>query len=190
MSRFFKITLLVFGTFLLSGCGIKGLYHEEYISKEIKPNLNKVSNTDICIVSYNNEFVTRRMSHPLLQNEITLKAGEINSKILNEYTKQYFNKINSSCNDKSIKIDSSVKDFKYDFNFLGSGRVFIAMNIKVYNENKLILQKDYSIVGDNKIITNFFSLRQESTDNIIELYHRSLLNFYETEFKKDLLEAL
>ncbi|KHG33013.1 hypothetical protein [Sulfurospirillum sp. MES] len=190
MSKSISIFITLFITIILTGCGTKGLYHEEYISKDIKPNLNKVTNTEVCLASYNNEFITRRMSHPLPDNEITLKAGEINYKILNEYTKQYFNQTSSSCNNTSLKIDSHIKDFKYDFNFFGKGTVFITLNIKVSKGEKLILDKNYFIEKDNKIITNFFSITQKSTDNIIELYHRSLLNFYETDFKKDLLEVL
>lgn len=188
-----KSLLVVLYLMFLSGCATKGVYKEGYISKEVKTNLNKVNNTDVCLVEHYNEIISYKRSHPVKTTgvEIDLKAGEINNNILRENLKQYFTNVSNKCNDSSIKIESYIKDFQFDWNgFTIQGNVYVKNQIKVYRNNKEILNKDYFIEGDNKVILAFESFTQTPTENMVELYHRSLLEFYETEFKKDLIEAL
>ncbi|AHJ11319.1 LptM family lipoprotein [Sulfurospirillum multivorans] len=190
MLNIIKGLCIILSLTFLTGCGTKGLYHEDYVSKEIKPNLNKVSNTKVCLKDYANVIAVRSNSRPNVPaTEIALNAGEINTNILNLFTKQYFTKVEKNCGNESIYIDSYIQSFKFDLHTFGGGEIFVLNNIKVFKDNKIILEKTYDIQADNKIVLGIFAIKDTAFDSVIELYHRALFEFYETEFKKDLIEG-
>lgn len=190
MRTLYYLLFLLVITFSLSGCSIKGTFDNSYISKDINPYFNKVTQKEIHLDIDNNVISKSPESTTGKLSTVNMETGNINKQIAESFFKQYFTKVDFKKDDaKDFHIISNVRDYSYSYGRFGhSSTVKITLDVEVYYNGKNILKKTYIKESNDKVIYNIAAVH--ASDNLIELFHRSLLEFYETEFKKDLLEAL
>jgi len=189
---YFFLSLLVV-SFSLSGCAIKGTYTQDYISKEVNPYYSKVATKTITMIEDKSVY-TRSSDSWQGKAPLELEVGNINNKVQEEFFKQYFaktvlvkNRFTTSTED-NIVIESTVNDFRYYISGFDNVDMTIELTVKVSYKNNTILEKQYTIKDNNKVLFRIGVVTGK--EGTIELFHKSLLNFYETKFKKDFLEAL
>lgn len=175
--------------FSFSGCATTGTFDRELISKEINPYYNKVNNTSIMIYGENKKYETGPSGFVGAANTFIVTSDLLNF-IEQAFFEQYFNKVIkiNSVDKNNITIHSSLNEFTYKYGALTGTEISMRIRIKVYKEGNLILNREYQRADDSKVIVTFHF--KNRTGEVTELIHKTYLDILETEFKKDLLEAL
>lgn len=186
---YFFLSLLIV-SFSLSGCALKGTFDNSYISKDINPYFSKVTQKEVHLDIDSNVISKSPESMSGKLSTVSMETGNINKQIAESFFKQYFQQVDFKKDSvKDFRISSHVKDYTYSYGRFGhSSTVKITLDIEVYYNDKNILTKTYIREFNDSVIYNIATIH--ASENLIELFHRSLLIIYETEFKKDLLEVL
>lgn len=173
-----------------SGCSTKGHYEYSNIGKNLKPFYNKVENQNINIVSHNEILKKSPTSTRGQASSIIMETGKINTQVTKEFLSQYFKNINISevIVPNVYTIETKVIDYNYAYGFLDSTEMEIFLNVKLYKNDKTILDKSYKSKADNNVLLVFDSL--VISGKAIELFHKQLLDIYENQVKQDLLKAM
>lgn len=187
-----KWLFLALVPFLFSGCAVSGKYNEGYISNSIEHNYNKVGKIPFNFIKNNNNIMSRSHDNLFLRELfVEMEVGNINNMIAESYYQQYFHNFKYVDNCKEgICVSVFIKnyDFKYKAPADGS-TVNIYISSKIFIDGVLKSDKEYKIFGDNEVLLGLVGF-SSPVNGFKELFHKTLFNFYENEFKQDLLNAL
>ncbi len=188
MKSIYNFFILCFLAIFISGCGGVYNYDPDYTEKDKNQYYNKVSTIPV-ILDANDKIITKNFG----LSKRSIDFGNINKNVLKDFTSQYFSNIQSINNLKpndSLYIQSEILDYVYTPKGLTMGNqdLDLTIKVKVLYKNELKLEKIYQYHTNNKVVLRLWSNDYFAT--IVEFIHEAIFEFYETEFKKDLLEAL
>ena len=132
--------------------------------------VKKLNNLSISAVTYN------------------LNASQINTQVAQEFFKQYFTNVGSNLENPFLTINTQLSDYTiFNTPVPDNQKVTLQLKVQVIYKGEEILSKTYDRTVKDFIIIGW---DLTPTSNTFEKLHKGLLNIYETDFKKDLIEVL
>lgn len=195
MKKIILITILsLMSIFFFTGCLSYNVNFEpKYVEHEsVKYISNKEKNLEVKIIKdKTNIKIAKRPTSILVGKGLTLEIeNNFVEETLEESLKQYFNNVKIITEEDEVKKDLLIKakliDFDWEPIWGGQSSTF-KIEIKVYKENKEILNKIYSeYYGKSNLLGSFLS-----TDELINyIKSKDLFEMYNTKFIPDLAKAL
>ena len=124
----------------------------------------------------------------VLMGAIILNENSKISMISQEFFKQYFKNVGTNLDNPFLVINTELADYTiFNTPVPDNQKVTLQLKVEVLYKNNVILAKTYNSEVKDFIIVGW---DLTPTSNTFEKLHKGLLNIYETEFKKDLIEAL
>lgn len=175
---------------LFTGCGTKEIsYNKTFIDYNLNSKTKKIDNKNILINDKSKSMIIKKLNN-LSYSAVTynLNASEINQNVSQEFFKQYFKNVGTNLDNPFLVINTELADYTIFNTFVPDNqKVTLQLKVEVLYKDNVILKKTY-----NHEVKDFIILGWDltPTSNTFEKLHKGLLNIYETEFKKDLIEAL
>ncbi|MDK2065445.1 hypothetical protein PT447_10955 [Aliarcobacter butzleri] len=187
--------LSLYTMFLFTGCTLKYdiNFEEKYVENEsVKYISNKIENKEINIIrDESNIKISKRPTSIIMGKGIELKVeNKFIEDTLEESLKQYFKTVNiiteENKENKEIVIKPRLIDFDWEPIWGGQSSIF-KIEIKVYKENKEILNKIYTeYYAQTKLLGSFLS----NTELGNYLKSKDLFEIYKRKIIPDLAKAL
>lgn len=189
MKNLFLIIIAIFAAIAFTGCGAKNIsYDKYYIEKNINKDISKINGKSVKLIDSSEQKITRSLysaigiKSPTISYE--LEASSINKNISNEFINQYFNNLG----EEVFVINSKIKDFGIKGTLNPNNMdTYVEMEFTVTKNGKIILNKSYKKKADAIVL---IELRLTLDETTLRKLQKTVLSIYETEFKKDLIEAL
>lgn len=183
---FIYISLLIF----LTGCGTKEIsYNKTFIDYNLNSKTKKIDNKNIVINDKSKSMIVKKLNN-LSYSAVTynLNASQVNQNVSQEFFKQYFKNVGTNLDNPFLVINTELADYTiFNTPVPDNQKVTLQLKVEVLYKNNIILSKTYNSEVKDFIIVGW---DLTPTSNTFEKLHKGLLNIYETEFKKDLIEAL
>lgn len=183
---FIYTSLLVF----LTGCGTKEIsYNKTFIDYNLNSKTKKIDNKNIVINDKSKSMIVKKLNN-LSYSAVTynLNASQVNQNVSQEFFKQYFKNVGTNLDNPFLVINTELADYTiFNTPVPDNQKVTLQLKVEVLYKNNIILSKTYNSEVKDFIIVGW---DLTPTSNTFEKLHKGLLNIYETEFKKDLIEAL
>lgn len=190
--RYLLILIISLTVFFISGCSYTGVYNPAYIKGNINNSLIKEKQIDVAIKESNVKISKHPISRKGRKTTLFLNIGNINTQVTKEFFAQYFKdvKISKEKTSKGLFIDSSITDFKYAYGegFSDDCKIWFTLNLKVYFNDKKILDKSYNEFYNNNVLLTEHSLTLFYEP--VEAFHKGLIEVYSKQVVPDLVEAL
>lgn len=183
---FIYTSLLIF----LTGCGTKEIsYNKTFIDYNLNSKNKKIDNKNIVINDKSKSMIVKKLNN-LSYSAVTynLNASQVNQNVSQEFFKQYFKNVDTNLDNPFLVINTELADYTiFNTPVPDNQKVTLQLKVEVLYKNNIILSKTY-----NREVKDFIIVGWDltPTSNTFEKLHKGLLNIYETEFKKDLIEAL
>lgn len=183
---FIYTSLLIF----LTGCGTKEIsYNKTFIDYNLNSKTKKIDNKNIVINDKSKSMIVKKLNN-LSYSAVTynLNASQVNQNVSQEFFKQYFKNVGTNLDNPFLVINTELVDYTiFNTPVPDNQKVTLQLKVEVLYKNNIILSKTYNSEVKDFIIVGW---DLTPTSNTFEKLHKGLLNIYETEFKKDLIEAL
>lgn len=183
---FIYTSLLIF----LTGCGTKEIsYNKTFIDYNLNSKTKKIDNKNIVINDKSKSMIVKKLNN-LSYSAVTynLNASQVNQNVSQEFFKQYFKNVGTNLDNPFLVINTELVDYTiFNTPVPDNQKVTLQLKVEVLYKNNVILAKTYNSEVKDFIIVGW---DLTPTSNTFEKLHKGLLNIYETEFKKDLIEAL
>ena len=172
---------------LMTGC-LTAPYKYEYISGQLKPDLKKV-NKNICIneLSEKNVITVEKYG-------IDFYVKEINKNVSQKYFEQYFIDVNQKNKECFLTINTKIEKINTKFISLDGMNAEFRLDVKIYEkENELVkinTDEEYSSEVLIMIPLAVFLGGSAPYKTANEVFHKGLLDVYETKIEELLLKAL
>ena len=102
--------------------------------------------------------------------------------------KQYFKNVGTNLDNPFLVVNTELADYTiFNTPVPDNQKVTLQLKVEVLYKNNVILAKTYNSEVKDFIIVGW---DLTPTSNTFEKLHKGLLNVYETDFKKDLIESL
>lgn len=187
MWKYFIYTCLLV---LFSGCGTKEIsYNKTFIDYNLNSKTKKIDNKNIVINDKSKSMIVKKLNN-LSYSAVTynLNASQVNQNVSQEFFKQYFKNVGTNLDNPFLVVNTELVDYTiFNTPVPDNQKVTLQLKVEVLYKNNVILAKTY-----NSEVKDFIIIGWDltPTSNTFEKLHKGLLNIYETEFKKDLIEAL
>lgn len=187
MWKYFIYTCLLV---LFTGCGTKEIsYNKTFIDYNLNSKTKKIDNKNIVINDKSKSMIVKKLNN-LSYSAVTynLNASQVNQNVSQEFFKQYFKNVGTNLDNPFLVINTELADYTiFNTPVPDNQKVTLQLKVEVLYKNNVILAKTY-----NSEVKDFIIIGWDltPTSNTFEKLHKGLLNIYETEFKKDLIEAL
>lgn len=187
MWKYFIYTCLLV---LFTGCGTKEIsYNKTFIDYNLNSKTKKIDNKNIVINDKSKSMIVKKLNN-LSYSAVTynLNASQVNQNVSQEFFKQYFKNVGTNLDNPFLVINTELVDYTiFNTPVPDNQKVTLQLKVEVLYKNNVILTKTY-----NREVKDFIIIGWDltPTSNTFEKLHKGLLNIYETEFKKDLIEAL
>ena len=187
MWKYFIYTCLLV---LFTGCGTKEItYDKTFIDYNLNSKTKKIDNKNIVINDKSKSMIVKKLNN-LSYSAVTynLNASQVNQNVSQEFFKQYFKNVGTNLDNPFLVINTELVDYTiFNTPVPDNQKVTLQLKVEVLYKNNVILTKTY-----NREVKDFIIIGWDltPTSNTFEKLHKGLLNIYETEFKKDLIEAL
>ena len=187
MWKYFIYTCLLV---LFTGCGTKEIsYNKTFIDYNLNSKTKKIDNKNIVINDKSKSMIVKKLNN-LSYSAVTynLNASQVNQNVSQEFFKQYFKNVGTNLDNPFLVVNTELVDYTiFNTPVPDNQKVTLQLKVEVLYENNVILAKTY-----NSEVKDFIIIGWDltPTSNTFEKLHKGLLNIYETEFKKDLIEAL
>lgn len=187
MWKYFIYTCLLV---LFTGCGTKEIsYNKTFIDYNLNSKTKKIDNKNIVINDKSKSMIIKKLNN-LSYSAVTynLNASQVNQNVSQEFFKQYFKNVGTNLDNPFLVINTELVDYTiFNTPVPDNQKVTLQLKVEVLYKNNVILTKTY-----NREVKDFIIIGWDltPTSNTFEKLHKGLLNIYETEFKKDLIEAL
>lgn len=189
LRHFFIFASLIVIAILNTGC-LSAQYNQDYISKNIKPELKKVDK-NICINETSSIDIMNGQVEDNVGNAVDYHIKDINKNVAIKYFKQYFNNVNESSKECFITINTSIPYIDGKMISPDGMDATFELEIEVMKDNKLIDTFSTKETYSSDVFITFALLGLSApykTSN--EAFHKGLLDIYETKFELNLLKAL
>jgi hypothetical protein len=187
MWKYFIYTCLLV---LFTGCGTKEIsYNKTFIDYNLNSKTKKIDNKNIVINDKSKSMIVKKLNN-LSYSAVTynLNASQVNQNVSQEFFKQYFKNVGTNLDNPFLVINTELADYTiFNTPVPDNQKVTLQLKVEVLYKNNVILAKTYNSEVKDFIIVGW---DLTPTSNTFEKLHKGLLNIYETEFKKDLIEAL
>ena len=183
---FIYTSLLIFFT----GCGTKEIsYNKTFIDYNLNSKTKKIDNKNIVINDKSKSMIVKKLNN-LSYSAVTynLNASQVNQNVSQEFFKQYFKNVGTNLDNPFLVVNTELADYTiFNTPVPDNQKVTLQLKVEVLYKGNVILVKTY-----NREVKDFIIIGWDltPTSNTFEKLHKGLLNIYETEFKKDLIEAL
>lgn len=187
MWKYFIYTCLLV---LFTGCGTKEIsYNKTFIDYNLNSKTKKIDNKNIVINDKSKSMIIKKLNN-LSYSAVTynLNASQVNQNVSQEFFKQYFKNVGTNLDNPFLVVNTELVDYTiFNTPVPDNQKVTLQLKVEVLYKNNVILAKTY-----NSEVKDFIIIGWDltPTSNTFEKLHKGLLNIYETEFKKDLIEAL
>lgn len=187
MWKYFIYTCLLV---LFTGCGTKEIsYNKTFIDYNLNSKTKKIDNKNIVINDKSKSMIVKKLNN-LSYSAVTynLNASQVNQNVSQEFFKQYFKNVGTNLDNPFLVVNTELADYTiFNTPVPDNQKVTLQLKVEVLYKNNVILTKTY-----NSEVKDFIIIGWDltPTSNTFEKLHKGLLNIYETEFKKDLIEAL
>ncbi|MCT7583734.1 hypothetical protein N5U55_06405 [Aliarcobacter butzleri] len=187
MWKYFIYTCLLV---LFTGCGTKEIsYNKTFIDYNLNSKTKKIDNKNIVINDKSKSMIVKKLNN-LSYSAVTynLNASQVNQNVSQEFFKQYFKNVGTNLDNPFLVVNTELVDYTiFNTPVPDNQKVTLQLKVEVLYKNNVILAKTY-----NSEVKDFIIIGWDltPTSNTFEKLHKGLLNIYETEFKKDLIEAL
>lgn len=187
MRKYFIYTCLLV---LFTGCGTKEIsYNKTFIDYNLNSKTKKIDNKNIVINDKSKSMIVKKLNN-LSYSAVTynLNASQVNQNVSQEFFKQYFKNVGTNLDNPFLVVNTELVDYTiFNTPVPDNQKVTLQLKVEVLYKNNVILAKTY-----NSEVKDFIIIGWDltPTSNTFEKLHKGLLNIYETEFKKDLIEAL
>lgn len=187
MWKYFIYTCLLV---LFTGCGTKEIsYNKTFIDYNLNSKTKKIDNKNIVINDKSKSMIVKKLNN-LSYSAVTynLNASQVNQNVSQEFFKQYFKNVGTNLDNPFLVVNTELADYTiFNTPVPDNQKVTLQLKVEVLYKNNVILAKTY-----NSEVKDFIIIGWDltPTSNTFEKLHKGLLNIYETEFKKDLIEAL
>ena len=187
MWKYFIYTCLLV---LFTGCGTKEIsYNKTFIDYNLNSKIKKIDNKNIVINDKSKSMIVKKLNN-LSYSAVTynLNASQVNQNVSQEFFKQYFKNVGTNLDNPFLVVNTELVDYTiFNTPVPDNQKVTLQLKVEVLYKNNVILAKTY-----NSEVKDFIIIGWDltPTSNTFEKLHKGLLNIYETEFKKDLIEAL
>lgn len=190
MRNIVSVTLLIVLGIFFTGCSTTTFqFNQKHVDFKISKNIKQVKEFRISIADKEEYNIKKRPLGLVGKAHSKVLTGNFNEEILYSMLTQYFNEVRVS-NNKNVDlfIDSKILDFEFSNLMTGGIELQLKIDINVYKNKKMILNKIYNstITEDGK----FFSIRLDSSELQAQFFSVALYRFYDEKFKPDLLKAL
>lgn len=187
MWKYFIYTCLLV---LFTGCGTKEIsYNKTFIDYNLNSKTKKIDNKNIVINDKSKSMIVKKLNN-LSYSAVTynLNASQVNQNVSQEFFKQYFKNVGTNLDNPFLVVSTELADYTiFNTPVPDNQKVTLQLKVEVLYKNNVILAKTYNSEVKDFIIVGW---DLTPTSNTFEKLHKGLLNIYETEFKKDLIEAL
>ena len=187
MWKYFIYTCLLV---LFTGCGTKEIsYNKTFIDYNLNSKTKKIDNKNIVINDKSKSMIVKKLNN-LSYSAVTynLNASQVNQNVSQEFFKQYFKNVGTNLDNPFLVVNTELVDYTiFNTPVPDNQKVTLQLKVEVLYKNNVILAKTYNSEVKDFIIVGW---DLTPTSNTFEKLHKGLLNIYETEFKKDLIEAL
>lgn len=187
MWKYFIYTCLLV---LFTGCGTKEIsYNKTFIDYNLNSKTKKIDNKNIVINDKSKSMIVKKLNN-LSYSAVTynLNASQVNQNVSQEFFKQYFKNVGTNLDNPFLVINTELADYTiFNTPVPDNQKVTLQLKVEVLYKNNVILAKTYNSEVKDFIIVGW---DLTPTSNTFEKLHKGLLNIYETDFKKDLIEAL
>ena len=187
MWKYFIYTCLLV---LFTGCGTKEIsYNKTFIDYNLNSKTKKIDNKNIVINDKSKSMIVKKLNN-LSYSAVTynLNASQVNQNVSQEFFKQYFKNVGTNLDNPFLVVNTELADYTiFNTPVPDNQKVTLQLKVEVLYKNNVILTKTYNSEVKDFIIVGW---DLTPTSNTFEKLHKGLLNIYETEFKKDLIEAL
>jgi hypothetical protein len=187
MWKYFIYTCLLV---LFTGCGTKEIsYNKTFIDYNLNSKTKKIDNKNIVINDKSKSMIVKKLNN-LSYSAVTynLNASQVNQNVSQEFFKQYFKNVGTNLDNPFLVVNTELVDYTiFNTPVPDNQKVTLQLKVEVLYKNNVILAKIYNSEVKDFIIVGW---DLTPTSNTFEKLHKGLLNIYETEFKKDLIEAL
>lgn len=187
MWKYFIYTCLLV---LFTGCGTKEIsYNKTFIDYNLNSKTKKIDNKNIVINDKSKSMIVKKLNN-LSYSAVTynLNASQVNQNVSQEFFKQYFKNVGTNLDNPFLVVNTELADYTiFNTPVPDNQKVTLQLKVEVLYKNNVILAKTYNSEVKDFIIVGW---DLTPTSNTFEKLHKGLLNIYETEFKKDLIEAL
>ena len=187
MWKYFIYTCLLV---LFTGCGTKEIsYNKTFIDYNLNSKTKKIDNKNIVINDKSKSMIVKKLNN-LSYSAVTynLNTSQVNQNVSQEFFKQYFKNVGTNLDNPFLVVNTELADYTiFNTPVPDNQKVTLQLKVEVLYKNNVILAKTY-----NSEVKDFIIIGWDltPTSNTFEKLHKGLLNIYETEFKKDLIEAL
>jgi hypothetical protein len=187
MWKYFIYTCLLV---LFTGCGTKEIsYNKTFIDYNLNSKTKKIDNKNIVINDKSKSMIVKKLNN-LSYSAVTynLNASQVNQNVSQEFFKQYFKNVGTNLDNPFLVVNTELADYTiFNTPVPDNQKVTLQLKVEVLYKDNVILTKTY-----NREVKDFIIIGWDltPTSNTFEKLHKGLLNIYETEFKKDLIEAL
>ena len=187
MWKYFIYTCLLL---LFTGCGTKEIsYNKTFIDYNLNSKTKKIDNKNIVINDKSKSMIVKKLNN-LSYSAVTynLNASQVNQNVSQEFFKQYFKNVGTNLDNPFLVVNTELADYTiFNTPVPDNQKVTLQLKVEVLYKGNVILVKTY-----NREVKDFIIIGWDltPTSNTFEKLHKGLLNIYETEFKKDLIEAL
>ena len=187
MWKYFIYTCLLV---LFTGCGTKEIsYNKTFIDYNLNSKTKKIDNKNIVINDKSKSMIVKKLNN-LSYSAVTynLNASQVNQNVSQEFFKQYFKNVGTNLDNPFLVVNTELADYTiFNTPVPDNQKVTLQLKVEVLYKDNVILTKTY-----NREVKGFIIIGWDltPTSNTFEKLHKGLLNIYETEFKKDLIEAL
>lgn len=187
MWKYFIYTCLLV---LFTGCGTKEIsYNKTFIDYNLNSKTKKIDNKNIVINDKSKSMIVKKLNN-LSYSAVTynLNASQVNQNVSQEFFKQYFKNVGTNLDNPFLVVNTELADYTiFNTPVPDNQKVTLQLKVEVLYKGNVILVKTY-----NREVKDFIIIGWDltPTSNTFEKLHKGLLNIYETEFKKDLIEAL
>ena len=187
MWKYFIYTCLLV---LFTGCGTKEIsYNKTFIDYNLNSKTKKIDNKNIVINDKSKSMIIKKLNN-LSYSAVTynLNASQVNQNVSQEFFKQYFKNVGTNLDNPFLVVNTELADYTiFNTPVPDNQKVTLQLKVEVLYKDNVILTKTY-----NREVKDFIIIGWDltPTSNTFEKLHKGLLNIYETEFKKDLIEAL
>ena len=187
MWKYFIYTCLLV---LFTGCGTKEIsYNKTFIDYNLNSKTKKIDNKNIVINDKSKSMIVKKLNN-LSYSAVTynLNTSQVNQNVSQEFFKQYFKNVGTNLDNPFLVVNTELADYTiFNTPVPDNQKVTLQLKVEVLYKGNVILVKTY-----NREVKDFIIIGWDltPTSNTFEKLHKGLLNIYETEFKKDLIEAL
>ena len=175
---------------LFTRCVTKEIsYNKTFIDYNLNSKTKKIDNKNIVINDKSKSMIVKKLNN-LSYSAVTynLNASQVNQNVSQEFFKQYFKNVGTNLDNPFLVVNTELADYTiFNTPVPDNQKVTLQLKVEVLYKGNVILVKTY-----NREVKDFIIIGWDltPTSNTFEKLHKGLLNIYETEFKKDLIEAL